>query len=164
MGTFAGHGRGKSCAIRGAVVEYIRLEVIVHAPVELVWNRVTDWPSQSEWMLGTKVSGTGAGVDGEISAFTGIGPIGFLDTMIITRWKPPYRCDVLHTGKIVKGTGSFQVERVGKNISKFIWIEYLNIPFGFVGRFGFKLVRPLFVLGVQKSLDKFAKYVSDFAQ
>ncbi len=164
MGYFAGDHRGKPTAIWGLVMEYIKLEVIVHAPAELVWNRLTDWPSQSEWMLGTKVTGTGAGVNGEISAFTGIGPIGFLDTMIITRWKPPYRCDVLHTGKIVKGTGSFIVEKIDKNISKFIWIEYLNIPFGFIGRFGFKLVRPLFVLGVQKSLDKFAKYVAEFSE
>ncbi len=164
MGYFAGDHRGKPATIWGLVMEYIKLEVIVHAPAELVWNRLTDWPSQSEWMLGTKVTGTGAGVNGEISAFTGIGPIGFLDTMIITRWKPPYRCDVLHTGKIVKGTGSFIVEKIDKNISKFIWIEYLNIPFGFIGRFGFKLVRPLFVLGVQKSLDKFAKYVAEFSE
>ena len=164
MGYFARNGGRKSTAIWGALVERIQLEVIVHAPAELVWNRLTDWPSQSEWMLGTKVSGTGAGVDGEISAFTGIGPIGFLDTMIITRWKPPYRCDVLHTGKVVKGTGSFIVEKINKNMSKFIWIEYLNIPLGFIGRLGFKLVRPLFVIGVQKSLDKFAKYVAEFSE
>lgn len=164
MGYFAGHDSRKSATVWSALMERIQLEVIVHAPAELVWNRLTDWPSQSEWMLGTKVSGTGAGVDGEISAFTGIGPIGFLDTMIITRWKPPYRCDVLHTGKVVKGTGSFIVEKINKNMSKFIWVEYLNLPLGFVGRIGFKIVRPLFVLGVQKSLDKFAKYVAEFAE
>ena len=33
----------------------------------------------------------------------GAGPVGFWDTMIITRWEPPYRVDVLHTGAVVRG-------------------------------------------------------------
>ncbi len=64
MGYFAWHDSRKSATVWSALMERIQLEVIVHAPAELVWNRLTDWPSQSEWMLGTKVSGTGAGVDG----------------------------------------------------------------------------------------------------
>lgn len=145
-------------------MQHIQLEVLVQAPVELVWNQITDWPGQSEWMLGTRVSGTGAEVGGKISAFTGIGPIGFLDTMEITRWEPPFRCDVLHTGKVVKGTGSFQVEKIDNELSRFIWIEDLEIPLGIIGLMGFKLLRPFFVLGVQKSLDKFAKSVADLAK
>lgn len=145
-------------------MEHIELAVQIQAPAELVWNRITDWPSQSEWMLGTIVSGTGDSVGGKISAFTGIGPIGFLDTMEITRWEPPTRCDVIHTGKVVKGTGSFQVARIDHERSKFIWIEDLDIPFGFIGLIGFKILRPFFIAGVKKSLNNFAKSVSDFAK
>ena len=45
-------------------------------------------------MLGTRVEvtkGDGASVGSELSAFTGLGPVGFLDTMTITRWDAPYR-------------------------------------------------------------------------
>ena len=31
------------------------------------------------------------------------------DTMVITRWEPPYRVDVTHTGKVVQGTGTMEV-------------------------------------------------------
>jgi carbon monoxide dehydrogenase subunit G len=145
-------------------MEHIELSVQINAPAELVWNRITDWPSQSEWMLGTIVTGTANSVGGTFKAFTGIGPIGFLDTMEITRWEPPFRCDVLHTGKVVKGTGSFQVEKIDANNSKFIWIEDLDIPLGIIGLIGFKLLRPFFVSGVKQSLNKFAKSVTDFAK
>lgn len=145
-------------------MEHIELSVQINAPAELVWNRITDWPSQSEWMLGTIVTGTANSVGGTFKAFTGIGPIGFLDTMEITRWEPPFRCDVLHTGKVVKGTGSFQVEKIDANNSKFIWIEDLDIPLGIIGLIGYKLLRPFFVSGVKQSLNKFAKSVTDFAK
>ena len=145
-------------------MEHIQLEVTVLAPAQLVWDRITDWPAQSDWMLGTKVTGTGNAVNGEIAAFTGVWKIGFLDTMVITRWEPPFRCDVLHTGKVVKGTGSFQVEKIDDKTSRFIWIEDLNIPLGIIGLVGFKLLKPFFVKGVQLSLNKFAKSVSDISK
>lgn len=140
-------------------MEHLELEVLVNAPAQVVWDEITNWAGQSQWMLGTKVSGTGDAVGGKIEAFTGIGPIGFLDTMEITRWDPPLRCDVLHTGRVVKGTGSFQVEVLTSTTSKFIWIEDLDLPLGIVGKIGFKFVKPFFVFGVQKSLNKFANSV-----
>ena len=55
-------------------------EVIVEAPPEAVFAALTDWPTQGEWMLGTRVwaDGDGRGVGARISAFTGVGRIGFL--------------------------------------------------------------------------------------
>ena len=140
-------------------MEHLELEVTVNAPAQTVWDEITNWVGQSQWMLGTKVSGTGNAIGGTIEAFTGIGRIGFLDTMEITRWDPPLRCDVLHTGRVVKGTGSFQVEVITPTTSKFIWIEDLDLPLGIVGKIGFKFVKPFFVFGVQKSLNKFANFV-----
>lgn len=141
-------------------MQRIELEVQVNAPAAVVWNEITNWAAQSDWMLGTKVSGTGAEVGGRIEAFTGIGKIGFLDTMEITLWQPPHRCDVLHTGKVVKGTGTFEVKEVNANASVFIWSEDLEIPLGLIGLLGFKLVKPFFAAGVQRSLNKFADLVN----
>lgn len=63
------------------------LSVDVAAPVERTWAGATDWARQGEWMLGTTVRPTardGQGVGGGIEAFTGVGRLGFLDTMEIT--------------------------------------------------------------------------------
>ena len=147
-------------------MEHIELEVAVNAPAHKVWDAITNWPAQGQWMLGTKVEavdGDGTGVGGKIAAFTGIGPIGFLDTMEITTWNPPARCDVLHTGRVVRGTGTFEVVKLSETESKFVWSEDLDLPLGWLGEAGFAVLRPAFVFGVRKSLEKFARLVEQGA-
>ena len=140
----------------------VRLEVVVEAPVEQTWAAAVDWDRQDEWMLGTRVRGTaqdGVGVGGGIEAFTGVGRLGFLDTMEITAWDPPQRCAVLHTGRVVRGTGLFEVRELGEERSVFVWSEQLELPLGALGRLGWPVVRPLFLAGVRRSLDRFALWV-----
>ena len=138
------------------------LRVDVDAPVEQTWAGAVDWAGQSEWMLGTAVTPTeqgGQGVGGGISAFTGIGRLGFTDTMTITRWEPPHRCHVLHTGRVVRGTGAFDVEPRGEGRSVFVWREDLELPLGALGRLGWVLGRPVFAYAVKLSLKRFARWV-----
>ena len=138
------------------------LRTDVDAPVEQTWAGAVDWAGQGDWMLGTRVWPTaqdGQGVGGGIAAFTGVGPLGFLDTMVITRWEPPRSCHVLHTGRVVKGTGAFDVEPRGDGRSTFVWREDLELPLGALGRLGWPLVRPLFAFGVRLSLRRFARWV-----
>ena len=137
------------------------LTVDVAAPVERTWAGVTDWAGQGEWMLGTTVRPThqdGIGTGARLEAFTGVGRIGFLDTMEITLWEPPHRCHVVHTGRLVRGTGAFEVQPRG-NHSTFLWREDLELPLGPLGRLGWPLVRPLFAYGVRLSLERFARWV-----
>jgi len=113
-------------------------------------------------VLGTTVRATeqgGVGVGGGLEAFTGVGRIGFLDTMVITAWQPPYRCEVLHTGRVVRGTGVFAVEVLPGGGSRFTWEETLELPLGILGRLGWPLVRPLFAAGLRASLRRFAASV-----
>ncbi len=138
----------------------IAVDVMVAAPPQLVWDAITDWPRQSEWMLGTTVRATdlgGVGVGGGIEAFTGVGKAGFLDTMVITEWDPPRRCVVRHTGAVVKGLGIFEVIALPGNRSRFVWAEELDLPLGVLGRLGWPLVRPGFAWGVRRSLNKLAR-------
>jgi hypothetical protein len=138
------------------------LRVDVDAPVAQTWAGAVDWAGQGEWMLGTSVTPTargGQGVGGGISAFTGIGRLGFTDTMTITRWEPPRRCHVLHTGRLVKGTGAFDVEPRGEGRSVFVWREDLELPLGPLGRLGWRIGRPVFAYGVRLSLKRFARWV-----
>lgn len=139
---------------------HIAVDVLVDAPAEVVWQAVTDWPGQSDWMLGTRVWATerdGVGVGGGVAAFTGTGRWGFLDTMVITRWEPPHRCDVLHTGRVVRGTGRFEVVSLPGGRSRFVWSEELDLPWGPLGRLGWPVVRPAFALGVRRSLERLAQ-------
>ena len=73
-------------------------DVIVDAPPEVVFAALTDWETQGQWMLGTRVwsEGPASGVGARINAFTGAGRVGFLDTMEITEWEPPRLVRVLH--------------------------------------------------------------------
>ena len=142
----------------GALLELV---VDVAAPAEQTWAAVVAWERQGEWMLGTRVRVTaqeGKGVGGGIEAFTGLGRWGFLDTMRITAWDPPRRCDVVHTGRVVRGTGSFEVRDRGQGHSAFVWREDLDLPLGVVGRLGWRLVRPLFAAGVRASLRRLARW------
>jgi uncharacterized protein YndB with AHSA1/START domain len=140
----------------------IRLEVDVDAPAERTYAAATDWDRQGEWMLGTTVRGTaqgGRGVGGGIEARTGIGPLAFLDTMRITAWDPPRGAYVEHLGRLVRGTGAFEVrERPGG--STFVWSEQLDLPLGRVGALGFRVLRPLFVAGLRLSLGRFADWAA----
>jgi uncharacterized protein YndB with AHSA1/START domain len=138
------------------------LTVDVDAPVERTWAGAIDWAGQSQWMLGTRVWPTardGQGVGGEIAAFTGAGRLGFLDTMRITTWEPPLRCHVVHTGRLVRGTGAFEVEPRLEGGSRFVWREDLDLPFGLLGRAGWRLGKPLFAFAVCLSLRRFARSV-----
>jgi hypothetical protein len=144
------------------VTAHIAVDVVIDAPPEAVWSAVTDWPRQSEWMLGTVVRSTdldGVGVGGGLEAFTGVGRLGFLDTMVITEWDPPRRCVVLHTGKVVKGLGIFEVVALPGGRSRFVWAEELDLPLGVLGKAGWPIVRPGFAWGVGRSLQKLARDV-----
>jgi carbon monoxide dehydrogenase subunit G len=142
--------------------------VDVDAPPERVWAALTDWVRQGEWMLGTDVrtvGGPAQEVGGRIEARTGVpvpgrGHLGVLDTMVITRWDPPRRVDVRHTGRVVRGTGVFEVRPRGAG-STFVWTEGLDLPLGALGRAGWPLVRPAMAAGVRLSLRRFARFAEN---
>jgi len=136
-------------------------DVIVDAPPEVVFAALTDWPTQGQWMLGTRVwsDGPSEGVGAQLSAFTGVGRLGFLDTMEITEWEPPRLVRVLHTGRVVRGPGIFEVLALPEGRSRFVWREELDLPLGAVGRAGFAVVGPVFAVGVERSLRRFAELV-----
>lgn len=141
---------------------HVALDVVVDAPPDALWAAVTDWERQSEWMLGTRVrvvGGPAEGVGARLEAFTGVGRAGFVDSMVVTEWDPPRRATVLHTGRVVRGSGLFEVFALPGGRSRFVWSEDLEPPLGLVGRLGFPVVRPMFLAGVRASLARLATAV-----
>jgi len=129
------------------ITREIEIVIDIDASPARVWDAIVDWESQSAWMALTQVwvepGAPRAGVGARIEAFTGLRArkassnglplIGFLDTMTVTRWEAPTRCDVLHTGKVVKGTGTFIVEPRAGGTARFRWSEVVEVPFGYLG-------------------------------
>ena len=134
----------------------LTVSVDVGASVEEVWAAVTDWPAQREWMVLTDVRDLG---DGRLEAFTGWRGVGFTDPMTVTVWEPPHRCVVAHHGRVVRGSAAFEVVPI-ENGARFVWTEWLTLPFGRLGEIGFAVVRPLVLAPLRLSLRRFAAWVS----
>jgi len=141
----------------------LAIRVECDAPIEKVWAKIADWSSQGEWMVATRVwltSEISEGVGTSIAAFTGplhfIYPrfksLGLLDLMTVTHWQPPYRCDVEHVGKILKGSGSFLLTPLSATKTRFDWSETVIAP-----RALFLLGAPFLYAGVRISLARFAR-------
>ncbi|HEY3895595.1 MAG TPA: SRPBCC family protein [Pseudonocardiaceae bacterium] len=139
----------------------LTVRVDVDAPPETVFAAAMDWERQGEWMLGTTVrirQGDGRSVGSELEALTGVAGIGITDSMQITVWDAPSRCEVRHLGKVVRGTGIFAVAPRGRDAATFAWTEELELPLGALGAFGAQLFRPIFEWGLRFSLERFAAF------
>src|SRR3954452_14964572 len=94
----------------------IAASVDVDATVDQAWASVTDWRAQGAWMPLTRVDVVGAVGDRlgtRRRGVTGIGPAAVVEEREVDRWEPPYRCDVRHDGRLVRGKGVFIVESLG---------------------------------------------------
>jgi hypothetical protein len=141
----------------------LSVKIAINATELEVFNKVTNWKDQSKWVYLTKVQGVGSDsrkLGGKLEALTGIGKIGFLDTMTITKWVDNKLCEVTHTGKVVKGRGLFEVSTVNST-TYFTWTEYVELPFGFVGRIGWLIVKPISKFGLWMSLRRLKKYIEN---
>jgi carbon monoxide dehydrogenase subunit G len=136
--------------------------VAVHAsadvpvPAERVWELLVDWPRHAEWVPFTRAEGGAAEGEG-VEAWTGIGPVGFLDTMVISTWRPPTRVTVRHTGRLVRGQGRFDLMDVPGGTCRVTWSELIDLPLGPLGRAGWVVAGPLTRLMLHTSLRRLAK-------
>lgn len=138
----------------------------VDAPAERVWAALIDWETHGDWMVATTVrrtageaNGVGAGIEG----ITKLGPFAVRDTMTFTQWQPPpaspARCVVVHTGRLVRGSGAFEVEDCGAGRSRVIWSEWVQLPLGVLGETGWLAVRPVVAYFLRVSLRRLARLV-----
>lgn len=131
----------------------------VDVPAADLWDYVTNWPRQAEWVPLTRVEKVDAadGVGGRFRAWTGIGPVGFWDPMTITAWdRTPDgggRCEVLHRGTVVKGEGEFTVVALGPGRSRFVWAEVVRVPGGAAGAVAWRAARPVVERILDRALD-----------
>lgn len=140
----------------------IRVAIDVDATPEQVFEAMTDWARQGEWMPGTSVrvvKGDGDAEGDEIVARTAAGRLGFDDPMRITGWERPVSCEVLHLGRVVRGTGVFEVAPRPDGGSRYTWAEWVEPPFGRFGQAGLRLARRPIELVLRVALRRFARWV-----
>jgi hypothetical protein len=73
--------------------------------------------------------------------------------MEVTNWQPPTRCDVVHIGRIIRGTGKFELKEK-KSVTTFYWSEEIIAPAIFIA-----ILKPFILMGVRISLRRFARLV-----
>jgi len=78
---------------------------VVHATPEQVWRVVTDWGGYARWMPLTTIRQDEGEtkVGWSFAGLTGVGPLRFSDSMVLTDWAPP-----------VQGTGMFRLVKTGR--------------------------------------------------
>lgn len=144
----------------------LRREVDVDAPAAEVWDYVTDWPRQQEWVPQTRVERLDAAdrLGGRFRAWTGVGRLGFWDTMTITAWERAPdgggRCEVLHLGRVVRGEGEFTVMARGERASRFVWAELVVVPGGRLGAVAWRAARPV----VERLVDRGLRTMRDLVE
>jgi uncharacterized protein YndB with AHSA1/START domain len=147
----------------------VRVDACIELRVdpEKAFAAVVDLPSQEKWIIATRLYA----IDGNVSipqvgsrmaAFTGLGSIGFLDTMVVTEYEPPWRWITQHEGDFVQGVGIFEITPTATGC-RFTWAEELDLPFGILGRLGWPLVKPIAHLGLLASLRRMSRQLDSGA-
>jgi carbon monoxide dehydrogenase subunit G len=124
----------------------MRLEVEQEAaaPRETVWAVLTRWERQPEWMLDAKdvevLTPVREGEGVTIRCPTNLLGVTVDDVMRVTGWRAPSYLEVTHLGRIITGTGAFELEELADDRTRVTWWEEVDPPLGAVGRLGAELV------------------------
>jgi uncharacterized protein YndB with AHSA1/START domain len=110
-------------------VGVVEVRRTVSSPLGAVWDTVTDFGAYGRWIPLTSMRtdpppvrlGWGFG------GFTGIGPVGFLDSMLVVRWQPPAdgaaRFAVRKTGRVLAGWADVRLTATDAGGTEVVWRE-----------------------------------------
>jgi uncharacterized membrane protein len=124
----------------------VRLEVSVEAdaPRQVVWDVLTHWERQSEWMLDAKavevLTPAREGVGVTIRCPTNLLGVTVEDVMRVTDWREPELLEVTHLGKVITGSGAFTLVELTPTRTRIDWWEEVDPPFGRLGEVGATLL------------------------
>lgn len=120
----------------------MRLELVqpVAAPRPVVWSLLTTWERQSDWMLDAKavhvLTPEREGLGVTIRCPTNLLGVTVQDVMRVTGWQEPCYLEVTHLGRIITGTGAFELAEDGPDATTVTWWEEVEPPFGALGEWG----------------------------
>jgi carbon monoxide dehydrogenase subunit G len=142
----------------------VRLEVerTVEAPREVVWDVLTRWERQPEWMLDAKevhvLTPQREGVGVTLRCPTNLMGFTVQDVMRVTGWREPSYLEVTHLGRVITGYGAFELEAEGPDRTRLRWWEEVDPPLGALGEWGAStLVLPVLERIFSRSLGRLAR-------
>lgn len=120
----------------------MRLEITRHvaAPRQVLWDLLTDWERQPDWMLDAKAveiltpQRSGEGVT--LRCPTNLLGVTVQDVMRVTGWDEPRYLEVTHLGRIITGYGAFELAEDTPATTELTWWEEVEPPLGRVGEWG----------------------------
>lgn len=123
----------------------IALHIEIARRPEAVWPFLVDWERLDVWMqeasdfrvIGSQREGVGV----EAEATVRIAGITTRDRIRVTQWQPPAVLEMAHLGW-VEGIGYMELSPIERG-SDLFWRETLLPPWGWAGRIGMLMARPL---------------------
>lgn len=149
MGLVRGMGLGRDDAARIARKGWpvvLEMAATMPGPPEVVWELLTDWEHQGDWMLEasdfvvTSEGREGVGVEAE--ATIRIAGVTTRDRVRVSGWEPPRRLAIRHLGW-VKGEGEIHLTPLGEDRTHLFWREELQPPLGVLGAAGMTAFKPV---------------------
>ena len=126
----------------------IRTTIQLDAPPDTVWQVITDWERQGDWMLEASdivvVSSHREGIGVEAEATVRIGGLSTRDRIRVDVWDPSRHLGIVHLGW-VGGRGDLRLSGIGVGATQLDWREELHPPWGVLGAIGLRVFRPLMV-------------------
>jgi carbon monoxide dehydrogenase subunit G len=124
----------------------VEMAETVPGPPGVVWDLITDWEHQDDWMLEaadfvvTSEQREGIGVEAE--ATIKIGGITTRDKVRVVGWEPNRYLAIHHHGW-VSGEGHIYLTPLGDDRTHVFWREELDPPVGVLGAIGMTAFKPL---------------------
>lgn len=139
----------------------LEIDVVTTAPRRIVWDVLTQWERQPEWMVDAKqvhvVTPQREGVGVTLRCPTNLLGVTVQDVMRVTRWEEGRLLEVTHLGSVITGTGAFELRDGPRDATTIHWWEEVDPPLGALGEWGAStLVRPLLRRVFTRSLTNLA--------
>lgn len=139
----------------------VSVSIQVSAPVNEVWNRLSDLATHSEWMSdATSILFDGdqrRGVGVAMTVPTRVGPLRVVDIMEVDEWTEQERIGVRHRGRI-GGWGRFELSG-DRNGSILVLTEQLHFPWYMGGPVIGWFARPVLRRVFRANLVSFGRWV-----
>lgn len=124
----------------------LEMAATLPGPPEVVWDLITDWEHQDDWMLEASdfvvLGSQREGIGVEAEATIKIGGVKTRDRIRVVAWEPLRLLSIAHEGWVA-GRGELFLTPIGKDRTHMFWREELEPPLGMLGSIGMTLFKPL---------------------
>ena len=126
----------------------VEVRARIAAPRGLVWDVLTDWERQPEWMVDARAVEVltahreGRGV--VVRCPTDLLGVVVTDVLKVVGWDAGYRLAVEHVGGLITGDAAFELADAD-GATSVTWWEQVDPPFGLLGEVGATVVVAPFV-------------------